>query len=626
MFNPRQTRELIPILLGVALAAGSAGAQPSHKYQWSLEARIAKADAVVFGPIAKVNRKVLRARGALDEGGYIDLNGQYEYAPAVKIVEVLKGDLKGVVTDLEFRWSLGENHTYEDWKKAGNSMLWFLGPAPKPGKGRAWHTPAEAHFDGRRYPPMYAMDFTVLEDEKVILDRARAYAKTSTKVLPVHAIRFSQPWNDLFVPVEPTLEKTAKRLIASPQDFVQKWEKFDPRLRYVLRSSGVNALRHFKSDANIALLKSLLADPLEDFKSSLVRQHPVRVKAFEVLLHWDVDAPLPKSPDEISRLDLADTDVTDRGLKQLVELKNLATLDLQDTKVTAKGLKELAGLKKLTMLRLNEAQMSDANLRVLREIGLLHCLQQASSVTVQRPRSIEEVATLALCRGPLTDVGLRELTGLKNLISLDLRDTRVTDAGLKELAGLKNLATLYLHGTQVTAAGVAELQKALPKCKIQRKGEGAGAKPKAPALPVVPEGYEIIESLLLPGKAIDMQQDIDKQLEAALGKEPAKKVVRDGPYLGNIQWEPRKTKPGDKIRAYFPTISPVSTDTIYIMVNGKVVWKRELFKNLSEEIELPASADDKKVALLRIHVDWSIASYYAGVDNIYLLRLKTKSK
>ena len=31
------------------------------------------------------------------------------------------------------------------------------------------------------------------------------------------------------------------------------------------------------------------------FEDRIVNAHPVRVKAFEVLLHWDVDFPLPKS-------------------------------------------------------------------------------------------------------------------------------------------------------------------------------------------------------------------------------------------------------------------------------------------------------------------------------------------
>ncbi len=66
-----------------------------------------------------------------------------------------------------------------------------------------------------------------------------------------------------------------------------------------------------------------------------------------------------------------------------------------------------------------------------------------------------------------------------------------------------------------------------------------------------------------------------------------------------------------------------------IKVNGKVVWSRAdplKRENLSEEIELPAPSDDKKVPLLSIHVDWTIASYYAGVDNIYLVCPNAKTK
>jgi hypothetical protein len=157
-------------------------------------------------------------------------------------------------------------------------------------------------------------------------------------------------------------------------------------------------------------------------------------------------------------------------------------------------------------------------------------------------------------------------------------------------------------------------------CSVLPIEAGASQKPKVSASPDVPEGYEIIESLLLPGKPVDKQQEIDKQLEAALGKEAAKQVVRDGPYLANIRWEPKKIKPGDKLRVYFPSISPVSYDTVYIKINGKMVWKRDRAPTLSDEIEIPKPLEDAKVALLRIHVDWSVASYHAGVDNIYLLR------
>jgi hypothetical protein len=60
------------------------------------------------------------------------------------------------------------------------------------------------------------------------------------------------------------------------------------------------------------------------------------------------------------------------------------------------------------------------------------------------------------------------LAPLKNLSSLDLSYLKVTNAGLKELAVFKKLTTLDLENTQDTDADIQELQKALPKCEINR--------------------------------------------------------------------------------------------------------------------------------------------------------------
>ena len=57
---------------------------------------------------------------------------------------------------------------------------------------------------------------------------------------------------------------------------------------------------------------------------------------------------------------------------------------------------------------------------------------------------LTRLETLRLDQLPLTDAGLRHLTGLIGLRKLDLRFTRVTDVGANEL------------------------RKALPDCKIYR--------------------------------------------------------------------------------------------------------------------------------------------------------------
>jgi repressor of nif and glnA expression len=103
----------------------------------------------------------------------------------------------------------------------------------------------------------------------------------------------------------------------------------------------------------------------------------------------DADLKNLPNPPFAFRLALIGTQVTDTGLKELKDLKNLTGLRLANTKVTDVGLKELKGLKSLTELGLYGTQV--------------------------------------------TDVGLKELKDLKNLTVLRLTGTQVTDAGVKEL-------------------------------------------------------------------------------------------------------------------------------------------------------------------------------------------------
>jgi hypothetical protein len=123
-------------------------------------------------------------------------------------------------------------------------------------------------------------------------------------------------------------------------------------------------------------------------------------------------------------LSLAESAVSDAGLKHLKRLKNLTALYLNGVKVTDSGLKDLSELKNLTYLGLE----------------LTH----------------------------VTDAGIKELKELKNLQCLNLARTKVTDLGLSELKDLKNLVRLNIAGTKVTDTGERELKKFLTDCKIQR--------------------------------------------------------------------------------------------------------------------------------------------------------------
>jgi hypothetical protein len=140
-------------------------------------------------------------------------------------------------------------------------------------------------------------------------------------------------------------------------------------------------------------------------------------------------------------------------------------------------------------------------------------------------------------------------------------------------------------------------------------------------------GYEVVESMLLPG------EDVGPQLAVALGKEAAKKVEhfhRFNSLVGNFEWTARKIKPGDKVYVYIPSIVGTKTylKNIQVRVNGKPVWSPTNANEpgkfiISERIIIPEPAE-KNVALLSIRVGSSRAHIPEGVRNIYILRKKAK--
>src|SRR5205807_667167 len=73
-------------------------------------------------------------------------------------------------------------------------------------------------------------------------------------------------------------------------------------------------------------------------------------------------------------VNLTGTQVTDAGLKELKDLKQLTTLDLTDAVVTDAGLEELKHLKQLTTLNLNATPVTGAGLKELKDLKQLTTL------------------------------------------------------------------------------------------------------------------------------------------------------------------------------------------------------------------------------------------------------------
>jgi hypothetical protein len=126
--------------------------------------------------------------------------------------------------------------------------------------------------------------------------------------------------------------------------------------------------------------------------------------------------------DEVEKLDLAGTQVTDAGLVHLKDLTALGALSLSGTQAADSSLVHVKGLTTLRVLSLSGTRVTDA--------------------------------------------GLIRLKGLTGLEELYLYGTQVTDASLVHLKGLMTLHVLGIADTGVTPTGAAELRKALPGCRI----------------------------------------------------------------------------------------------------------------------------------------------------------------
>ena len=118
------------------------------------------------------------------------------------------------------------------------------------------------------------------------------------------------------------------------------------------------------------------------------------------------------------------TRVTDADLDQLDGLNdNLRRINLSQSEITDAGLARIATMPKLVQLRLASGRMTDAG---------LECLGQ-----------LKELRHLHLIGMPIGDAGLKHLHSLKSLESLYLDGTKATDDGVSRL--VEALPGVHLH-------------------------------------------------------------------------------------------------------------------------------------------------------------------------------------
>jgi hypothetical protein len=327
---PITRRTLIWVGMASVLLAGVRTSHAQIGYQAaSLEWLVADSDVVVRATVVDVSRE--------------PANGLDRVRVTVDVHETVKGrPTKRLKFDA---YAAPEVKTFEELKETGQESLLFLVRAERHpfkaevrGDGVDVATELEPHevsewqwdqsivrlgppaAKQRLTLPIFTVDLRLLTIPDEVLQAARAAVVEGGKAERVrfHEVHLfydvmrvtgkSGDANILYVPIDGRLEAAARAWIKSPGDILRRlgiarpeginhrWSLTDP-----LRSEGVRALRHFKSDENIVILKGLLDD--DAFSHRKVEKgeqdgisekvYYIRKEAFETLRGWGVEVNEP---------------------------------------------------------------------------------------------------------------------------------------------------------------------------------------------------------------------------------------------------------------------------------------------------------------------------------------------
>lgn len=152
--------------------------------------------------------------------------------------------------------------------------------------------------------------------------------------------------------------------------------------------------------------------------------------------------------------------LSDEDIPSLQRLPNLKFLDFTGGRAVEKAKISDAGLKALseiTFTRLDTLSLGYCDR--ITDAGLCH-LTKLKTV---------KWLSLSAC-SEITDNGLSNLTSMITLDALDIRGCpKITDNGLVFLGQMDNLREILLGGCHnISSNGVLTLQKALPKCRVQK--------------------------------------------------------------------------------------------------------------------------------------------------------------
>lgn len=224
-------------------------------------------------------------------------------------------------------------------------------------------------------------------------------------------------------------------------------DPFDPRVV----PQGTGSLRQLiLRDADPETLSLLpLIGRLPDLLSLELTGLPVRNEDLRHLRHLQ----------QLKRLDLSRTAITDDGLEQIGLLNSLVELDLQGNSIQGEGIRFLESLPLRTLrigsppdgrVRLTDiARLSSLAQLELNDIPLSELIQQVPSL----PATLQHLGSSAS-----RDEDIPELRRYEGITSLNLSGSPLTDESVTDFARLRQLQTLDLSHTALTGSTINLLE------------------------------------------------------------------------------------------------------------------------------------------------------------------------
>jgi Leucine-rich repeat (LRR) protein len=184
---------------------------------------------------------------------------------------------------------------------------------------------------------------------------------------------------------------------------------------------------------------------------------------------------------KLKSLGLNGCQIGDNGVAQLRVFPSLAELYFGETHITSASLKYVAKHPGLIVLDLGGTSIDDDGLRHLsHSTSIRRMLLQKTNITdkgIAHLRNLTNVAELWLLDTAVGDESLQIIGTFPDMHSLDLCRTRVTSDGIASLVGLTRLRKLWLEGTDVDDRCIEDLLKlkslevlVLLKTKVSKQG------------------------------------------------------------------------------------------------------------------------------------------------------------